>query len=160
QLEARVVGAAQEGDARPVWILNRSLEQCGAEPLQPRDVRLDVLRVEPEVLEAVMRLCVAPPPTLVGARAGDVPGDAVLARAPHEAVAEHARLVVDDLEAERGDVPLRGLAWIGRLQMNVVDPIGHGLTSGRLSYNAAMRLGLALPNAMRDGAPLTGPALI
>jgi alkanesulfonate monooxygenase SsuD/methylene tetrahydromethanopterin reductase-like flavin-dependent oxidoreductase (luciferase family) len=44
--------------------------------------------------------------------------------------------------------------------MNVVDPIGHGLTSGRLSYNAAVRLGLALPNAMRDGAPLTGPALI
>src|SRR5262245_10118410 len=44
--------------------------------------------------------------------------------------------------------------------MNVIDPIGHGLTSGWLSYNAAMRLGLALPNAMRDGAPLTGPALI
>src|SRR5262245_11157181 len=44
--------------------------------------------------------------------------------------------------------------------MNVVDPIGHGLTSGWLSYKAPVRLGLALPNAMRDGAPLTGPALI
>src|SRR5260370_38776834 len=34
------------------------------------------------------------------------------------------------------------------------------VTSGPLSYNAAMRLGLALPNATPDGRPLTGPALI
>src|SRR5882672_7474965 len=34
------------------------------------------------------------------------------------------------------------------------------VTSGPLSYNAAMRLGLALPNASPDGRPLTGPALI
>jgi alkanesulfonate monooxygenase SsuD/methylene tetrahydromethanopterin reductase-like flavin-dependent oxidoreductase (luciferase family) len=34
------------------------------------------------------------------------------------------------------------------------------VTSGRLSYNAAMRLGVALPNASPDGHPLTGPALI
>src|SRR2546422_9761718 len=33
-------------------------------------------------------------------------------------------------------------------------------TSGALSYNAAMRLGLALPNASPEGRPLTGPALI
>src|SRR5919109_1662436 len=35
-----------------------------------------------------------------------------------------------------------------------------GVTSGRLSYNAAMRLGLALANATPDGRPLTGAALI
>src|SRR3989441_9875476 len=34
------------------------------------------------------------------------------------------------------------------------------VTSGALSYNAAMRLGLALPNASPEGRPLTGPALI
>src|SRR3989442_6555614 len=34
------------------------------------------------------------------------------------------------------------------------------VTSGALSYNAAMRLGLALPNASPDGRPLTGPTLI
>src|SRR5438045_8069885 len=34
------------------------------------------------------------------------------------------------------------------------------VTSGPLSYNAAMRLGLALPNATPDGRPLTGSALI
>src|SRR2546428_3881544 len=34
------------------------------------------------------------------------------------------------------------------------------VTSGPLSYNAAMRLGLALPNATPDGRPLTGLALI
>src|SRR3989442_2896467 len=33
-------------------------------------------------------------------------------------------------------------------------------TSGALSYNAAMRLGLALPNASPEGRPLTGHALI
>src|SRR5437868_8717898 len=34
------------------------------------------------------------------------------------------------------------------------------VTSGPLSYNAAMRLGLALPDATPDGRPLTGSALI
>src|SRR5919108_4937820 len=35
-----------------------------------------------------------------------------------------------------------------------------GVTSGPLSYNAAMRLGLALPTTTPDGRPLTGAALI
>src|SRR5439155_17289098 len=96
------------------------------QPLEPCDVGLDVLRVEAEVLEAVVRVRVAGAEPLVRARARDVDGEAVLAGAAHETVAEHARLVVDDLEAERGDVPLGGLARVRRLQVDVVDPIGHG----------------------------------
>ena len=50
----------------------------------------------------------------------------VLALAAHEAVAEDARLVVDDLEVERPHVPVGGAARVRRLQVDVVDPVGHG----------------------------------
>src|ERR1700716_4195947 len=56
QLEARVVGALHERDARALGVLDRPLEQRGAQPLEPRYVGLDVLRVEAEVLEAVVRV--------------------------------------------------------------------------------------------------------
>src|SRR5438094_6395162 len=115
QLEARVVGALHERDARALGVLDRPLEQRGAQPLESRDVGLDALRVEAEVLEAVVRVGVAGAEPLVRARARDVDREAVLAGAAHEAVTEHARLVVGDLEAEPGDVPLGGLARVRRL---------------------------------------------
>jgi len=104
----------------------RANEEPGAETGEPRDVGLDVSGVEAEVLEAVMRHRIAGAELLVGAGARDVDGEAVLAGAAHEAVTEHARLVADDLEAERGHVPLGGLAGIRRLQVDVVDAVAHG----------------------------------
>src|SRR5438445_4424245 len=114
QLEPRVVGPLQERDPRTVGNLDRALEEPGAEAGQPRDVGLDVRRVEAEVLEAVVRRGIARAELLVGPRARDVDRDAAVgALAPHEAVAEHPRLVAGDLEVERGNVPLGGLAGIG-----------------------------------------------
>src|SRR5262249_59115966 len=75
----------------------------------------------------MMRGGVARPELLVRAGARDVDGHAaVLARAADEAVAEHARLVADDLEIEGADVPLRGLAGIRSLQVDVIDAERHG----------------------------------
>src|SRR5262245_41090680 len=86
-----------------------------------------MLRVEAEVLEAMVRHRVAGAEALVGARAGDVDRDAaVLALTADEAIAEHPRLVADDLELERLLVPLGGLARIRCFQVDVVDPERHG----------------------------------
>src|SRR5690242_182590 len=113
QLYTRVVGRAEEGDAAAVGELDRSLQELGAQLLQPPDVRLDVRGVKAEVLEAEVRGGVPGLERLARARAGDVHGHpAVHALAADEAVAEHARLVVDDLEVERSHVPLGGAAGI------------------------------------------------
>src|SRR5213594_978999 len=127
QLEPRVVRPLQERDARSVGYLRRPFEEPGAETGEPRDVGLDVGGVEAEVLEAVVRQRVAGPELLVGPRTRDVDVDAaVRAPAAHEAIAEHAGLVAGDLEVERVDVPLGGLAGILRLQVDVVDAVAHG----------------------------------
>ena len=114
----------------PFGILDRPLQQRRPQAGQARDVRLDVLRVEAEVLEPVVGAGVARAQPLAGAGARDVDGHgAALAHAANEAVAEHPRLVVDDGEVEGRHVPLGGLAGIGRLQMDVVDPVWHQATS-------------------------------
>src|SRR5205814_3773156 len=65
---------------------------------------------------------------LAGARARDVDRhEPVLTYAADEAVAEDADLVPGDPEAERRHVPLGGLPRIWRLEMDVVDAIGHGI---------------------------------
>src|SRR6185369_692339 len=132
QFDAAVVGSFQERDAGAAGVLDRALEQLGAELLEAGDVRFQVLGVEAEVLEAVVGVGVAGAELLVGAGARDVDRHAaVLALAADEAVAEHAGLVADDLEGERLLVPLGGLARVGGLQVNVVDPERHGdLLSG------------------------------
>ncbi len=73
-----------------------------------------------------MRPGIARAELLVGARARDVDRGAVLALAAHEPIAEHARLVGDDLEREGLHVPVGGLAGVRGLQVDVVDPVGHG----------------------------------
>src|SRR5881628_1092435 len=94
--------------------------------------RLEVRRVEAEVLEPVVGARVARAQALAGARAGDVHGHpAVLALAADEAIAEHARLVAHDLEVEGSHVPLGRLPRIGRLQVDVVDAERHGASSRR-----------------------------
>src|SRR6266852_6973803 len=120
QLEAYVVGGLDEADAGAAGDLDRPFQQLCAQPFQAGDVRLEAVRVEAEVLEAVVGLGVAGPQFLVGARARDVHRGAVLALAAHEAVAEDPRLVGHDLEREGLHVP------VGGLQMDVVDPVGHG----------------------------------
>src|SRR5262245_16355786 len=128
QLEPRVVRTLQERDATAVRELDRPFEQPGTEAGQACDVGLHVDGIEAEVLEAVVRHRVALPQALVGARAGNVHVDAAVgALAADEAVAEHAGLVAGDLEVERAHVPLGGLARIGRLEMDVVDPVAHGI---------------------------------
>ena len=69
QLDAGVVGAAHEGDPRAVRDLDRPLEERAAELRQARNVRVQVRRVEAEVLDAVVRgripgakLLAGPPP--------------------------------------------------------------------------------------------------
>src|SRR5213594_626189 len=132
QLDPDVVGRPHEGDTRPVGNLYRPFQQAGAEALEPRDVGLEVRRVEAEVLEPVVGARVARAQALAGARAGDVHGHpAVLALAADEAIAEHARLVAHDLEVEGSHVPLRRLPRIGRLQVDVVDAERHGASSRR-----------------------------
>src|SRR5881296_1503459 len=114
QLDPDVIGRLQERDARAVRVLDRPLEQAGAEPFEPLDVGLQVCRVEAEVLEPVVRACVARAEALVGARPGDVHVHAaVLALAADEAVAEHPRLVAHDLEVEGAHIPLGRLPRIG-----------------------------------------------
>src|SRR5437764_8500 len=70
QLEPRVVRPLQERDARSARILDGAFEQRGAQPREATDVGLEVGRVEPEVLEAVVRHRVALAHLLVRARAG------------------------------------------------------------------------------------------
>src|SRR6185295_17620488 len=99
------------------------LEERAAELPEPGDVGVQVRRVEAEVLDPVVRGRVAWAQLLAGPRARDVHRDAaVLAHAADEPVAEDARLVGDDLEVEGRHVPVRRLAWIRRLQMDVIDP--------------------------------------
>jgi len=61
QLDPHIVGRLHERDARAARILDRSLEQAGAEPLEPLDIGFEMRRVEAEVLEAVVRARVARP---------------------------------------------------------------------------------------------------
>src|SRR5881397_538248 len=141
QLDPHVVGRLHERDARAVRILDRPLEQAGAEPLEPLDVGFEVRRVEAEMLEAVVRARVARAQALVGARAGDVDVHAaVLALAADEAIAEHPRLVARDLEVERSHVPVGRLARIGRLEMDVVDPECHDRCPPSLTAISCSRL--------------------
>src|SRR5262249_1819739 len=91
QLHAHVVGGLDEAAARGVGDLARPLQQAGAEPFEALDVRLEVVRVEAEVLEAVVGGGVTGAQPLVGAGARDVDRGAVLALAAHEAVAEYTR---------------------------------------------------------------------
>src|SRR4029450_8812472 len=51
QLDARVVGSAHERDPGAVRHLDRTLEERASELLQAGDVRLEIDRVEAEVLE-------------------------------------------------------------------------------------------------------------
>src|SRR5262249_56652527 len=93
-----------------------------AEASEPPDVRLDVRGVKAAVLEAAACGGIRGLEGLAGAGTGDVHGHAAVhALATDEAVAEHARLVVDDLEVERADVPLSRAAWIRGLQGDVGD---------------------------------------
>src|SRR5262249_53307157 len=95
--------------------------------LEARDVRFELLGVEAEVLEPVVRAGVAAAQRLGGARARDVDHHAaVLALAADEAIPEHPDLVVQDLEREGLLVPLGCLAGIGLLQMDVIDAERHG----------------------------------
>src|SRR5262245_55126394 len=49
ELQAGIVRALEERDAAAIGKLDRPLQQPGAKPGQPRDVRVDVDRVEAEV---------------------------------------------------------------------------------------------------------------
>src|SRR5436309_5268573 len=150
QLDARVVGGPHERDPRTVGILDRPLQQPGAQPFEPLDVGLEVGRVEPEVLEAMMGARVAWAQLLTGARARDVDGhSAVLALAAHEAVAENARLVADDLEVEGPHVPLGRLPRIGGLQVDVVDAERHDRLLS-LTAMAADALGQVMTSETSD----------
>src|SRR5438552_18647143 len=101
QLDARVVGRPHERDPRTVGILDRPFQQPGAQSLEPLDVGLEVGRVEPEVLEAVVGAGIAGAELLTRARAGDVDRHpAVLALAADEPIAEDAGVVARDLEVE------------------------------------------------------------
>src|SRR6266446_4597264 len=74
QLEADVVGGLDEADARSARNLDRPFQQLRAQPLEPLDVGLQILGVEAEVLEAVMRPGVARAELLVRARPRCSPG--------------------------------------------------------------------------------------
>src|SRR5262245_9931117 len=50
---------------------------------------------------------------------------AVFGLAAHEAVAKYTGLVADDLESECPYPPFGRLAWVRRLNMDVIDPEGH-----------------------------------
>src|SRR5262245_55152464 len=76
QLDPRVVGATDERDPRAVGDLDGALEHRAAERAQPGDVRVEVRRVEAEVLEPVVRHGVARSEALVGSRTRDVHGHA------------------------------------------------------------------------------------
>src|SRR5438552_1867203 len=142
ELDARVVGRAQEGDAPAIGELDGSLEELGAQALEPADIALDLRGVEAEVLEAEVGRGVSRSELLSRARAGDVHRHApVHALAADEAVAEDARLVVDDLEVEGRAGPLGRAARVGCLQVNVVDAKGHGcLRRVVVQFDAAVRL--------------------
>src|SRR5262245_19739709 len=144
QLDAHVVRSLDEADARAAGDLDRSLQEPGPEAFQARDVRLEAVGVEAEVFETVVRLRVARAELLVGAGARDGYRGAVLALAADEPVAEHACLVGDDLEREGLHVPLGGPARIGGLEMDVIDPVGHG---GVLSAEVS-----SVPRRNRGGA--------
>src|SRR5690349_7667560 len=126
QLDAHVVGGLDEADARAARDLGGPFQQARAQALEPLDVGLQVVGVEAEVLEPVVGGGVAGAEALVAPRARDVDRGAVLGLAADEAVAEHPRLVGDDLERQGLHVPVRGLARVGGLEMDVVDPVGHG----------------------------------
>src|SRR5258705_12610077 len=72
QLDPHVVGRLHERDARAVRILDRSLEQAGAEPPEPLGGGFEMRRGEAETLEAGARARVARAHAPVGARAGVV----------------------------------------------------------------------------------------
>src|SRR6266481_4994407 len=128
QLHARIIGRAHEGDAPAIRQHDRPLEKLGAQPFETPDVRLDVGRVEAEVLEAEVGGGIAGLKGLIGAWSRDVHRHtAVGALAPHEAVPEDARLVVHDLEVEGPHIPIGGAPRIRRLQVDVIDPICHGV---------------------------------
>src|SRR5436190_910212 len=140
QLGPDVVGRPQEGDPGTVRDLNRPLQQAGAEPFEPGDVRLEALRVEAEVLEPMVRPGVAGTERLARARPRDVHHHAaVFALTADEAIAEDAHLVAQDLEGEGPRVPLGRLPRIRRLQVDVVDPIGHGVSSDQSSNKPSAR---------------------
>src|SRR5712691_9433922 len=123
QLDAYIVRGLDEADAGAARDLDRPFQQLRAQAFQARDVGLEAVGVEAEMLEAVVRLGVAGAELLARARARDVHRGAVLALAADEAVAEDAGLVGDDLEREGLHVPIGGPAGIGGLEMDVVDPV-------------------------------------
>src|SRR5262249_1540602 len=71
QRPSHVGGRPQERDARAVGNLDRPLEQASAQTLEPSDIRLEVRRVEAEVLEAVMRAGITRAEPLTRARPRD-----------------------------------------------------------------------------------------
>src|SRR5215472_8003761 len=128
----------QEGDAAAVGKLDGPLQELGAQLFEAPDVRFDIRGVEAEVLEAEVRGGVSRLERLARAGTGDVHGHAAVhALAADEAVPEHPRLVVDDLEVERPHVPLGGAAGIRGLQVDVVDPVCHDASSGLLAQELA-----------------------
>src|SRR5262250_251842 len=128
----------QEGDAAAVGKLNGPFQELGAQLFEAPDVRLDVRGVEAEMLEAEVRRGVSGLERLASAGTGDVHGHAAVhALAADEAVSEHPRLVVDDLEVERPHVPFGGATGIRGLQVDVVDPVCHDASSGLLEQELA-----------------------
>src|SRR5439155_6674552 len=92
------------------------------------------------VIMPVVRSGVAGAQRFARARTRDVHQHAaVLALTANEAIAEDAHLVAQDLEGERPHVPLGRLPRIRRLQVDVVDPIGHGVSSDQSSNRPSAR---------------------
>src|SRR4029078_13305483 len=126
QLEADVIGSGQERKPGAIGHLRWPFLQLGTKPLKTRDVGVDILGVDGKMLEAEAGRSAAGAQRFAGASVGEGDQHAALLRtAAHEAVAEYARLVAEDFEAECYDPPIRGLARVGGLDVNVVDPERH-----------------------------------
>jgi hypothetical protein len=126
QLYADFVGSSQKREPNTVRCLDWTFLEARAKLLQTSDIGINVVRIEGKMLKTKMRGGIALTQSLVGTGIGDAhQHTTVFSLAAHEAVAKYARLVADDLKSERANPPFRRLAWVQRLNMDVIDPERH-----------------------------------
>src|SRR6185295_16120820 len=132
-LSARSLGEFQELDADLIWRPEKSelhtvgcpnrpfLELC-TQLLEPRNLSLNIVGLDGEMLQPEMSRRVARAQGFTGAGIGNAQEQATLSGvAAHEAITEWARLVADDLEVERLCPPLGCLARVAGLDVKMVD---------------------------------------
>src|SRR4029453_1704007 len=117
---------AEKGESHAVGRQNRPFLKLCTQLLETRNLSFDIVGLDGEMLQPEVSGRVARAQGFAGASIGNAQQQPTLSSvAADEAIAELARLVADDLEAERVCPPLGRFARIDGLNVNMVDAIRH-----------------------------------